>query len=100
MLSSDQGSLGKGPKSIDKRHGRFRAPSPTLGPRNERPSKCSLPHAEGALRIARAQGGDDGLAGEGGLPLGPQRPPAVGQIDVDARAEADHADALADADGG
>ena len=41
-----------------------------------------------------------GLAGDRGLALGHQRPYAVRQIDVEARAEADHADALAGADGG
>src|SRR6185369_12981761 len=59
-----------------------------------------LPYAEGALRIAGAQIGDNGLTGDGGLSLGHQRPYAVGQVDVETRAKADHADALADAHGG
>src|SRR3954453_12715988 len=64
------------------------------------PSGGVLPRAEGTLRIPGAQIGDDGLTGDGGLSLGHQRPYAVGQIDVEARAKADHADALADAHGG
>jgi hypothetical protein len=38
-------------------------------------------------------GRQHGFAGDGGLPLGDQRPCAFREINVDARAEADHADA-------
>src|SRR3954452_23819039 len=39
MPSSDQGSLGKEPKSFDKRHGRFRARATDLGFTRDRRSK-------------------------------------------------------------
>src|SRR6185503_19295622 len=68
--------------------------------RRNNPSECALPYAEGTLRIAGAQVGDNCFTGDGGLSLGHQRPDAVGQIDVETRAKADHADALADAHGG
>src|SRR6185312_10582487 len=81
----------------------FAAARDAAGAEDSRPgnaSKYALPYAEGTLRIAGAQIGDNGLTGDGGLSLGHQRPYPVGQIDVKTRAKADHADALADAHSG
>ena len=52
------------------------------------------------VRGRRPQVGDDGLPGDRGLALGDQRAAAVGEVDVEPRAEPDHADALAGADRG
>src|SRR4029077_14630626 len=49
-------------------------------------------------RLARGKIGDDGFARKGGLAFEDERPHARRQINVDVRAEADHADALAGAD--
>src|SRR5262244_2355551 len=49
---------------------------------------------ERAAAVARAQIGEHRLARNGGLPLGHDRPHAVGKIDVEARAEANHAETL------
>src|SRR5262249_47466022 len=63
----------------------------------------ALPRLEGLADPERdlpsggAQVRDHGLAGHRGLALRDQRPGPLGQIDVNARAEADHADALAGA---
>src|SRR5580704_362668 len=54
--------------------------------------------AEGAAGLTRREIRDDGLAGDRGLAFRHQRLDAWRQIDVDPRAEADHADALAGAD--
>src|SRR5579871_611414 len=50
--------------------------------------------------VGTAQVGDDGLAGGRGLSFRGERTHAFRQIDVDPRAEPDHADALAGADAG
>src|SRR5258708_28413780 len=55
----------------------------------------SLADAEVAVRLAGGEVGDDGLPGNGGLSLGDERPRSRRQIDIHARAEANHADALA-----
>src|SRR5262245_60066622 len=70
---------------------------PSAGPAMTNKERA-LADAEGALHVAGAQVGEDGFAGDGGLALGDDRPHALGEIDVDARAEADEADALTDAD--
>ena len=49
-------------------------------------------------RVRRLEVGEHRLAGDGGLALGNDGAHAVRQIDVDARAETDHADALAGAE--
>src|SRR5215831_15695666 len=59
----------------------------------------SLSDPEGTLRVADGEIGDDRFTRDCGLSLGDERPHALGQVDVHARAEADHADALARADG-
>src|SRR5215472_5901289 len=58
----------------------------------------SLTKPETAADVEGAQVGEHGLAGGRALPLGDERPHAVGEIDVEARAEADHAEALARSD--
>src|SRR5215208_2224186 len=58
-----------------------------------------LADAKGGFTDAAVQVRDYGFAGDRGLPRGHQRPRAFRQIDVHARAEADHADALARTDG-
>src|SRR4051794_7081179 len=55
--------------------------------------------AEGQLAHRRAQVGDHGLPGDGDLAFGDLRARALRQVYVDPRAEADHADSLAGADG-
>src|SRR5215211_4644716 len=55
-------------------------------------------HAESASGIGGAQIGEHRLAGDRGLSLGDKGLDALRQIDVDARAEPDHADPLAGAD--
>src|SRR5579871_1902143 len=50
--------------------------------------------------VGTAQVGDDGLAGGRGLSFRGERTHAFRQIDVDPRADPDHADALDDADAG
>src|SRR5262249_7412638 len=57
-----------------------------------------LRNAEAPARVVRGKIGDDGFAREGGLAFGDERPHARRQINIDARAEADHADPLAGAD--
>src|SRR5882672_265230 len=54
-----------------------------------------LAHPEGELPGRCPQVRDHGLARDRGLPLRHQRPRAFRQVDIDARAEPDHADALA-----
>src|ERR1700730_14302685 len=58
----------------------------------------SLSDPEGAMRVAGGKVGNDRFTRDRGLSLGDERPRAFGQVDVHARAEADHADALAGAD--
>src|ERR1700730_4599087 len=58
----------------------------------------SLSNPKGALRVAGGKVGNDRFTRDRGLSLGDERPYALGQVDVHARAEADHADALAGAD--
>src|SRR3984885_5581548 len=55
----------------------------------------TLRHPKRASRVGQGEVGDHRLAGNRGLAFGGERPRAFGQIDVDARAETDHADALA-----
>src|SRR6266853_3466655 len=69
-------------------------PSPKTG--REKP----LPHPMAPPRLAAAQVRDDGPPGDRGLAYRRERAPAFGQIDIDARAEPDHADALAGPDAG
>src|SRR5262249_31021160 len=59
----------------------------------------SLSDPEGTLRVAGGEIGNDRFARDRGLSLGDERPHALGQVDVHARAEADHHAALASADG-
>src|SRR5262249_866616 len=58
-----------------------------------------LSDPKGWRGVAGAKIGNERVPCDGGLSLGDERPHPLGQVDVDARAEADHADALADADG-
>src|SRR5436853_7398282 len=55
-------------------------------------------NAKRALRVACAQIRKDGFSGDGCLPLGDQGPHSVRQVDIDTRAEPDHAYALARSD--
>src|SRR5262249_5755974 len=59
----------------------------------------ALADPEGAAGVERAQVGEHRLARDGGLAFRHQRTNALGEIDVETRAEADQAEALARRDG-
>ena len=61
-------------------------------------STAPLLRARLALRLGRLEVGEHRLAADGALADGDERAVARRQIEIDARAEADQAEALADAD--
>src|SRR5579883_2192587 len=72
--------------------------SPDCGATRLQPGYAST-YSERTTAVGGAQVGEHRLAGDRGLPFGDHRAHAFGQIDVEARAEADHAEALARPDG-